>query len=66
MDSGVGCEQAMLQRMFDPLVTTRGHGLGLGLAICRNIVTLHGGEIKASANDDHGLTLHITLPALAA
>src|SRR5262249_2832797 len=61
-DNGVGLQADAIERICEPLFTTRTGGLGLGLAICRNIVELHGGSISAVRNPDHGLTLAIRLP----
>ena len=52
-----------LERMFSHFVTSKSHGLGMGLAISRSIVTAHDGSIWASRNAERGLTLHIILPA---
>ena len=61
-DSGVGATSSELVRMFERFVSTKPGGLGMGLAISRSIVEAHGGSIRAAANPDRGLTLHIELP----
>ena len=62
-DRGAGIPLADLERIFEPFVTTKAHGLGLGLAICRSIVEAHGGRLWATNNADRGATLHCELPA---
>jgi two-component system, LuxR family, sensor kinase FixL len=64
-DAGAGIPQADLERIFEPFVTSKSHGLGLGLAICRSIVEAHGGRLWATNNADRGATLHCELPANA-
>ena len=61
-DNGAGVDAAAAGRVFDPLVTTKAHGLGLGLAICRTIVDAHGGRLWLGANPDHGCTAGFALP----
>jgi C4-dicarboxylate-specific signal transduction histidine kinase len=63
IDRGAGIPLANLERIFEPLVTTKSTGMGLGLAICRSIVEAHGGRLWATNNVDCGATLHCELPA---
>jgi PAS domain S-box-containing protein len=62
-DRGTGIPSADLERIFEPFVTTKSHGMGLGLTICRSIVEAHGGRLWATNNSDGGATLHCELPA---
>jgi C4-dicarboxylate-specific signal transduction histidine kinase len=61
-DNGAGLDATAADRVFDALVTTKEHGLGLGLAICRAIVDAHGGRLWLAANPDHGCTAGVALP----
>jgi C4-dicarboxylate-specific signal transduction histidine kinase len=61
-DNGAGIDAATAAQAFDPLVTTKVHGLGLGLAICRAIVDANGGRIWLVANPGHGCTSGFALP----
>jgi PAS domain S-box-containing protein len=62
-DSGVGLDSQAQTRLFDPFFTTKPEGMGLGLSISRRIVEEHGGQLRATANSDHGTTLVVVLPA---
>lgn len=66
-DSGSGIRDENIERIFDPLFTTKTKGTGLGLAVCREIVTRHGGTIEALRNNgpSGGSTFVVRLPAAA-
>ena len=61
-DSGTGIAVEKLESIFDPFITSKPEGLGMGLAICRSIIERHGGKISAANNPDRGATFSITLP----
>jgi signal transduction histidine kinase len=61
-DSGPGIDPAQIGGIFDAFVTTKAHGMGLGLAICRAIVERHGGELSASSDGKTGTLFHLVLP----
>jgi two-component system sensor kinase FixL len=61
-DRGPGIEADGLERVFDAFFTTKPTGLGLGLAICRQIVAAHGGRLWATPNEGHGAVFHLTFP----
>jgi PAS domain S-box-containing protein len=61
-DRGVGIPDDQIDAVFEPFVTFRDQGLGLGLAISRSIVVAHGGRITAENNADGGSTFRCFLP----
>jgi signal transduction histidine kinase len=61
-DAGTGIDMHDLDRLFQPLYTTKAEGLGMGLAIARTIVGAHAGELRASNNASGGATFEFTLP----
>jgi two-component system, LuxR family, sensor kinase FixL len=65
VDRGPGIAADELERVFTPFFTTKEHGLGLGLPICRSIVATHGGRLWASNNEGRGATFHLMLPLQA-
>jgi signal transduction histidine kinase len=62
-DSGRGIDPRDTRQIFEPFYTTKSHGMGLGLSICRSIVEAHGGRLSASPGSLHGLAMRISLPA---
>ncbi len=65
-DSGLGIDPKDLDRIFDAFFTTKSHGMGMGLSICRSIVEAHGGRLWVSARLPHGSIFYLTLPSVAA
>jgi two-component system sensor kinase FixL len=63
-DYGRGIPKGQVDRVFDPFYTTKSTGLGMGLAVCKSIITAHGGRIWAENNPDGGATLSFALRAV--
>jgi signal transduction histidine kinase len=63
VDTGVGICHEDLNRIFEPLFTTKAKGIGLGLAVTRTVIDKHGGEIKVQSEQNQGTTFEIRLPA---
>ena len=61
-DNGTGIAVDKLESIFDPFVTGKPEGLGMGLSISRSIIERHGGRISAANNPDGGATFSIVLP----
>ena len=62
-DSGSGIDPERLDQVFAPFYTTKNAGIGMGLSICRSIITAHGGRLWAEANRPRGAIFQFTLPA---
>jgi two-component system sensor kinase FixL len=60
-DTGPGLPDEMLEQMFEPFMTRKNGGLGVGLAVCRSIIEAHGGRIWAENNQGGGADIHFTL-----
>jgi len=65
-DSGCGIPADLDGQVFEPFVTTKPNGLGIGLSIVRNIVEAHGGAIEAHNVSDGGAIFRFTLPCTVA
>jgi PAS domain S-box-containing protein len=61
-DTGVGIPKENLDKLFEPLFTTRGNGVGLGLAVSKTLVEMHGGAIEVKSQVGKGSTFTIKLP----
>jgi PAS domain S-box-containing protein len=62
-DSGPGVEPEHLDKVFAAFYTTKNAGIGMGLSICRSIISAHGGRLWVEANRPRGAIFQFTLPA---
>ena len=62
-DTGAGITDAIAAQLFQPFVTSKENGMGIGLSICRTIVEAHGGRIWFEPGTDRGTAFHFTLPS---
>jgi signal transduction histidine kinase len=61
-DTGCGIPEETIDKIFDPLFTTKAKGIGLGLAVCKAIIDRHGGEIEVKSQVGKETTFIIKLP----
>ena len=61
-DTGPGIPESIRERLFEPFVSSKESGTGLGLTICRRIVEQHGGTIDAANRPEGGAMFSIRLP----
>jgi PAS domain S-box-containing protein len=62
-DHGIGLNPAQMARLFEAFYTTKPHGMGMGLAISRSIIEMHGGRLWAEPNQGPGATFSFSVPA---
>ena len=62
-DRGCGIPEDRLEKIFEPLFTTKTRGIGLGLAICKKLIEVNGGEIKVTSEEGKGSTFILILPS---
>jgi two-component system sensor kinase FixL len=60
-DTGSGIAQELMSQLFQPFVTNKRHGMGVGLSICRTIVEAHGGQITLEPNPGGGTIFRFTV-----
>lgn len=65
IDNGEGIPKEMIDEIFQPFVTHKKNGTGLGLMVCHRIVTMHGGKIEISSELNQGTTVTVTFPAVS-
>jgi len=63
-DTGSGIAPEIATQLFQPFVTTKRQGMGVGLSISRSIVENHGGQMRAEPNNGGGTVFHFTLPGV--
>jgi two-component system sensor kinase FixL len=63
-DNGTGIDPSVAGRVFEPFVTTKSGGMGLGLLVTQSIVEDHGGKIWLVPNAERGTTFTFTLPLM--
>ena len=61
-DQGRRIPEEKMEQIFEPFFTTKEEGMGLGLSVCRTIITAHRGKLWATNNTDRGATFHFSLP----
>jgi signal transduction histidine kinase len=65
-DRGIGLPAGSEERIFEPFVTTKPTGMGMGLAVARSVVDNHGGSIRAANHPDGGAVFTIWIPKATA
>ena len=61
-DDGPGIAPELSERVFEPFFTTKAEGMGLGLAVCKNIVQAHDGRIEVRSRSPIGSEIYVSLP----
>jgi len=61
-DTGSGIPESVIDKIFDPLFTTKAKGIGLGLSVCKSILERHGGDIRVESGVGKGTTFTVSLP----
>ena len=64
-DSGIGIDPRNIDRIFESFFTTKSHGMGVGLSICRSIIENHGGRMSVSHGQPYGSVFRVFLPTSA-
>ena len=62
VDTGPGVAPEVVAQLFQPFITTKAEGMGIGLSVCRTIIEAHGGRLWMEPNPDGGSLFHFTVP----
>jgi len=62
-DCGTGLAAGIAERLFEPFVSGRSGGAGLGLALARRIVLMHGGTLSLRSREPHGVSVEVRIPS---
>lgn len=65
-DTGPGIAPELAERLFQPFVTTKQTGMGLGLSICRDIIEAHHGRLASAPRPEGGTLFRVSLPTIRA
>lgn len=63
-DSGRGIDKSVQEKLFDPFISTKPNGMGMGLLVTQSIINSHGGRVRGSSNPDIGSTFAFTIPTI--
>ena len=63
-DSGRGIDKSVQEKLFDPFISTKPNGMGMGLLVTQSIINGHGGRVWGSSNPDVGSTFAFTIPTI--
>jgi two-component system sensor kinase FixL len=61
-DTGPGISDEMAEKLFQPFVTTKANGMGMGLSICRGIIESHGSRLRLEPNPGGGALFRFNVP----
>jgi len=64
-DTGAGIPESIRKRLFEPFVTTKDNGLGIGLSVCRTIIEAHQGRLWAESREGEGTVFRFRLPLIS-
>jgi PAS domain S-box-containing protein len=62
-DAGTGIDKSIVNRIFEAFFSTKAHGIGMGLSICRSIAVAHGGQLSVSPGRPYGSVFQLELPS---